>query len=259
METTGDDGPRNGAEALDDLLLAPVAGESMAAQVAEERLRRRETALRAVLEGLPDATVAAAPDGRIVFANERAADLFGYRAEELIGKPVGMLWAERVRERYRRNGELYFQTEHPMRFSTKVEGLRSDGSEFVGEMSWGIVETEAGPLLLAIGRDISDRRAAMARLRRQSDQQAAVAALGERALAGADVADLAAEAIERMRDTLPVSHVAIRRGGETLAAWGSPAAAAFAEEIHMGDQGELIVVPTAEDLLGEDEHSFVRA
>src|SRR4051812_37827331 len=259
MEAREDDGVPTGAEALDDLLLAPVAGESVPAEVIEERLRRRETALRAVLEGLPDATVAAAPDGRIVFANERAADLFGYRAEELVGKPVSMLWAERVRERYRRNAELYFQTEHPMRFSQKVEGLRSDGTEFVGEMSWGIVETEAGALLLAIGRDISDRRAAMSRLRRQSEQQAAIAALGERALAGADLGDLAEEAVERMPRTLPVSHIEIRCGGEVLAAWGEPAAAALGAEIRIGEAGELLVVPTEDDLLGEDEQSFLRA
>src|SRR3954447_16908312 len=259
MEAREDDGVPTGAEALDDLLLAPVAGAAVPAEVIEERLRRRETALRAVLEGLPDATVAAAPDGRIVFANERAADLFGYRAEELIGKPVSMLWAERVRERYRRNAELYFQTEHPMRFSQKVEGLRSDGSEFVGEMSWGIVETEAGALLRAIGRDISDRRAAMSRLRRQSEQQAAIAALGERALAGADLGDLAAEAVERMAATLPVSHLEIRRAGEAIAAWGEPAAGAPAVEIRMGEVGELLVVPTEDELLGEDEQSFLRA
>jgi diguanylate cyclase (GGDEF)-like protein len=170
-----------------------------------------------------------------------------------------MLWAERVRERYHRNMELYFATEHPLRFSTKVLGLRSDGSEFVGEMSWGIVETEAGSLLLAIGRDISDRRAAMARLRRQSEQQVAVAALGERALAGADLADLAHEAIERMHQTLPISHAEVRRGGEVIAGWGTPAAAAFAIELHIGDQGELVVVPTADDLLGDDEQMFLRA
>ena len=41
-------------------------------------------------------------------------------------------------------------------------------------MSWGIVETTGGPLLLAVGRDVSERRAAEARLR-------AVAAMGERA------------------------------------------------------------------------------
>ena len=108
------------------------------------------------------------------------------------------LWPERVRERYTRNMQLYFATEHPMRFSTAAWGLRRDGSEFVGEMSWGIVETSGGPLLLAVGRDISERHAAEARLR-------AVAAMGERALAGADPADLAAEAVELMRTTLPVA------------------------------------------------------
>src|SRR5690348_16192871 len=165
--------------------------------------------LRTVLAGLPDATVAASADGRIVFVNSHAEELFGYRVDDLVGRPVSMLWAERVRERYTRNMQLYFATEHPLRFSTNVEGLRSDGAVFVGEMSWGIVETEAGPLLLAIGRDISERRARVARLRRQSEQQQAVAALGERALGGADVADLAAEAAERVVQALPAAYAEI--------------------------------------------------
>src|SRR5215217_7591605 len=122
--------------------------------------------------------------------------LLGYPREELIGQPVQVLWPERIRERYTRNMQLYFATEHPLRFSTEAWGVRRDGSEFVGEMSWGIVETGAGPLLLAIGRDISERRAAEQRLR-------AVAAMGERALAGADPADLAGEAVELLRVTLP--------------------------------------------------------
>ena len=55
----------------------------------------------AVLEGLPDAVVAAARDGRIVFVNALAEELFGYTKKELLGKPVETLWPERVRERYR--------------------------------------------------------------------------------------------------------------------------------------------------------------
>src|SRR4051812_6521110 len=202
MDADRDDGFEQ-AQALDALLLAPVVSEAAAPDLVRDRLRRRESALRAVLEGLPDATVAASTDGRIVFVNARAEELFGYPSADLVGRPVSMLWAERVRERYMRNMSLYFATEHPLRFSTNVLGVRSDGSEFVGEMSWGIVETEAGPLLLAIGRDISERRAAMARLRRQSEQQAAGAALGERALAGADVGDPAGEAAERGLAVLP--------------------------------------------------------
>src|SRR3954447_17498666 len=214
---------------LEALLLAPVgvgAAETRDPVRLQERLRRREAALRAVLEGLPDATVAAGRDGRIVFANSLAETLFGYEHDELIGQPVQILWPESVRERYTRNMDLYFATDHPLRFTIRADGLRRDGTEFVGEMSWGIVETEAGPLLLAIGRDMTAHREAMSRLQRQSRQQAAVAALGERALAGADVADLASEAVERMRDTLTLEHVSVRRDGEMLAVWGSDGEAA---------------------------------
>ena len=154
-----------------------------------------------------------------------------------------------LRERYTRNIQLYFATEHPLRFSTEAWGLRRDGSEFVGEMSWGIVETTAGPLLLAIGRDISERRAAEARLR-------AVAAMGERALAGADPADLAAEAVELMRTTLPIAGAEVRlAGGLPLASYGPTTEAGMRLPIGTGD--ELLVAPERE--LADEEMSLVRA
>jgi diguanylate cyclase (GGDEF)-like protein/PAS domain S-box-containing protein len=170
---------------------------------------KSEAALKTLLEGLPDATVAARTDGRIVFVNQLAEELFGYTAADLLGKPITMLWPERLRERYERNMSLYFELEHPLRFSERAYGLRSDGSEFVGEMSWGIVEGSDGPLLLAVGRDISGRLEDERRLRRQSDEQAVVAALGERALRGVAPGDLAREAVERVGVTLSATHVQI--------------------------------------------------
>jgi len=131
-----------------------------------EALLYEERALRTVLEGLPDATVATGRDERIVFVNAHAEALFGYEHGELLGQPVQTLWPEAVRDRYTRNMQLYFATEHPLRFTIRADGLRRDGTVFVGEMSWGIVETEAGPLLLAIGRDMTAHREAMARLQR---------------------------------------------------------------------------------------------
>ncbi len=260
MEADDDDDP---PDALEALLLAPMGSVDTAQDLerVQDRLRRREAALRAVLEGLPDATVAAGRDGRIVFANQRAEELFGYGHNELVGRSVRMLWPQRVRERYRRNMELYFQTDHPLRFTLRADGLRRDGSEFVGEMSWGIVETEAGPLLLAIGRDMTAHRAAMAKLQRQSAAVAAVAALGERALAGADVGDLAMEAVERIQRAFPTAHVAVEREGITLAAWGGDGTITrppLRLEIRTGGDvfGALIVVPV--DNLGDDEQSFLR-
>jgi diguanylate cyclase (GGDEF)-like protein/PAS domain S-box-containing protein len=203
----------------------------------------------AILEGLPNAVVAMARDGRIVFINTLAEELFGYPREELLGEPVRTLWPESVRERYTQNMQLYFATEHPLRFSTDVRGRRRDGSEFVGEMSWGIVETAAGSLLLAIGRDVSERRAAELRLR-------AVAAMGERALAGADPAELAAEAVELIRTTLPVAGAQVRlASGAALSLGGQTPAAAVRVPLGSGD--ELLVAPKRE-LTGE-EKSIVRA
>jgi len=174
-EHVGKAGGSRGDEGLGNLLVAPAA----------------------ILERLPDAVVAADRSGRIVFVNALAEELFGYPRQELIGQPVQTLWPARVRERYVRNMELYFATEHPLRFSTAAWGLRRDGSEFIGEMSWGILETTGGPILLAVGRDVSERRAAEARLR-------AVAAIGERALGGADPEDLAGQAISLLRTLLPI-------------------------------------------------------
>ncbi|MFZ0377249.1 MAG: diguanylate cyclase, partial [Solirubrobacteraceae bacterium] len=201
---------------------------------------------------------AAGRDGRILFANALAEELFGYARSELLGQPVQMLWPERVRERYRRSMEQYVSTENPLRFETAVRGLRRDGSEFIGEMSWGIVETTAGPVLLAVGRDVSERRAGESRLR-------AVAALGERALAGADPADLAGETIELARALLAVEAAEVRLAdGSLLAGFESaqPVAApqsgsALNVRLAVGDGDELLVVPGRQ--LSEEELSFLRA
>ncbi len=230
MAAKGDElhtAPGSGGQALDELLLPPAA----------------------ILENLPDAVVAAAHDGRIVFVNTLAEELFGYRREELVGRPVQTLWPERLRERYSRNMELYFETEHPLRFSTEAFGLRRDGSEFVGEMTWGIVATSRGSFLLAVGRDVSERRAADARLR-------AVVAMGERALAGADPGDLATEAVELIRTSLPVAGAEVRLAdGRRLGAGG--AASGMSVRLRIGSDDELWVAPDRE--LAGEEMSFVRA
>jgi diguanylate cyclase (GGDEF)-like protein/PAS domain S-box-containing protein len=201
----------------------------------------------AIVHGLPDATVGSGPDGRIVFANALAGELFGYDPADMVGRHVQMLWPERVRERYLRNMRLYFATEHPLRFTTEAWGLRADGTEFVGEMSWGIVDTAAGPLLLAIGRDISERRAAERRLR-------AVSALGERALAGAPLEELAADAVEQLRLLLPLERAELR-AGEVVSYGGEPTA--YALRLDLGPDDELATWFSRK--IDDDEQSFVRA
>ena len=230
MDAEEDEGAPGGArneEALEDLLVHPAA----------------------ILERLPDAVVAANRDGRVVFVNALAEELFGYPRDELLGESVQTLWPVRVRDRYTRNMELYFATEHPLRFSTVAWGLRRDGSEFIGEMSWGILTTSGGPVLLAVGRDISERRAAEARLH-------AVASIGERALAGADPVDLAGQAIALLRTLLPLRGAEVRVADRTaLATSGSLDEPDV--RLTIGNDDELLLAP--ERALDGGELSFVRA
>jgi diguanylate cyclase (GGDEF)-like protein/PAS domain S-box-containing protein len=218
--------PHGEPGSLADLLLAPAA----------------------ILEGLPDAVVATDAEERIVYVNQLGEELFGYPRTELLGRPIQVLWPMRVRDRYTRNMRLYFATENPLRFSLEAYGLRRDGSEFIGEMSWGIVKTTAGPLLLAIGRDITARRNVEAR-------QRGAAALAERALAGADSSSLAAEAVDLLRTRLPILGAEVRlAGGTTLAADGPTAEPGIRLAIGVG---ELLLAPERELL--DDELSLARA
>src|SRR5215208_192858 len=242
-----------------------------------------QAAIRALLEGLPDAIVGARRDGTIVFVNGLAEELFGYPEPELVGRPISVLWPERVRERYERNAALYFELEHPLNFTARAYGLRRDGTEFVGEMSWGIVDGDDGPMLLAVGRDITERLEAERRLRRQSDEQAAVAALGERALRGIPPGDLAREAAERVGMALSADRVLIVEpsagGVGVLASWGAgedpPDAQAGALAAMRGqapvavDGGWSVAIRTAEEVFGavtaygasapEEQRSFLVA
>jgi diguanylate cyclase (GGDEF)-like protein/PAS domain S-box-containing protein len=218
------------------------------------RLRRSEAALRAVLEGLPDAVVGTRPDGTIDFINARAIELFGYRPGELVGRPVWLLWPERLRERYSRNMRSFFDNPEGLRFERDARGLRKDGSEFVGEMSWGVVETDAGLLMLAVGRDMSQRLEAERRLKRRSAEHAVVASLGERALAGADPARLGEQVVEAVARTMEVELAQVLElhpdGG------GLRTAAEWAAE---GTEGLAPMSPSqAEAALGSQSAVFLR-
>ena len=59
--------------------------------------KKAEEKLKAVLETAPDPIVEVDPDGTIAFANARTDKLFGYDREQIIGRPVEELFAERTR------------------------------------------------------------------------------------------------------------------------------------------------------------------
>jgi protein-histidine pros-kinase len=128
-----------------------------AQDVTERRLV--EEKFRGLLEAAPDAVVIATAEGRISLVNRQLEDLFGYRREELIGKPVEVLLPERFRGGHQAFRHSYVQSPRvrPMGAGLDLWGRRSDGSEFPVEISLSPLQTEEGLLVSAAIRDVTHR------------------------------------------------------------------------------------------------------
>src|ERR687889_1801928 len=125
----------------------------------DDELRKSEARYRTVLEAAFDAIVTITPEGIVRWFNRGAVRIFGYRAEEVIGRPVTLLMPERYRElcmaglhRYLRTGEA-----HVVGGTTDLVGLRNDGSEFPIEMSLGETNEDGERLFTGVIRDIAER------------------------------------------------------------------------------------------------------
>ena len=112
-----------------------------------------------LLEFAPDAIVGSGSDGRIVLANHRAGELFGYPRSELIGQPVELLvpdWFGSP-DADPRDGYIPDTTSTPAGTGVELVGVRKDASEFPAEISVSSIETENGIVATAAVRDVSDR------------------------------------------------------------------------------------------------------
>jgi two-component system, cell cycle sensor histidine kinase and response regulator CckA len=139
-----------------------------------------ERHLRGVVDSVGDAILSADADSRIMSWNAGAARMFGWSAQETIGRDLTMLMPERFRAGHRAGVARLVATGEPKLVGTgpvQLEGLRRDGTEFPIELTLGAWSGPEGQLFTGVVRDISERR----ELERYRRAQVAVAS----ALAGA--------------------------------------------------------------------------
>ncbi|HEY0713526.1 MAG TPA: PAS domain S-box protein, partial [Polyangia bacterium] len=126
-----------------------------------------EAKFRGLLEAAPDAMVIVGADGRIALVNSQTEKLFGYRREEMLGRPVELLVPEHFRRTQpgRRIGGATQLRARSIEGGLDLYGRRKDGSEFPCEISLAPMESEGERLVTAAIRDITARKKVEAKFR----------------------------------------------------------------------------------------------
>ena len=122
---------------------------------------------RAVVDTAVDAIVVIDRSGAIRSVNQASERLFGYAAEELLGKNVNILMPEPYAGEHDGYLANYLRTgaKKIIGIGREVSGRRKDGSVFPMELSVGEARAEDEPIFVGIIRDITERKVAEIALR----------------------------------------------------------------------------------------------
>ncbi len=93
-----------------------------------------------VLSFIPYSVICTGKDGKIFFFNKAAEDEFGYKSEEMTGKPIGLLWSETSWSRLSRNVEDKLRQQNM--WKGEIIAKRKDGEHFLSFT--GITEMKEG-------------------------------------------------------------------------------------------------------------------
>lgn len=114
-----------------------------------------------LLQFSPDAMLVVDAQGIIQFSNETSSSLFGYRPEQLIGKPIKMLIPERFQARHGAHVSSFLREPSSREMGARISDLfarRADGSEFPAGIRLAPFNDGEQRFVAAAIRDVTERR-----------------------------------------------------------------------------------------------------
>ncbi|MDE8653678.1 PAS domain S-box protein [Novosphingobium album (ex Liu et al. 2023)] len=175
------DGSRFHAEVTISRILddagAVIAFGQVVRDITEESARIRqieenEAQLRSILDTVPDAMVTIDEHGTMESFSAAAERLFGYAADEVVGRNVSMLMAQADAARHDGHLTRYHATgeRRIIGSSRRVLGRRKDGSIFSHELCVGEASGGGRRIFTGFLRDLTAREDAEARLREMQSE-----------------------------------------------------------------------------------------
>lgn len=146
-------------------LTARLAAEQAARDRDVARARAAELAAsearqRAILEAALDGVISIDGQSRITYLNTAAERIFGYRADEAIGRDLAeAIVPPSLRDAHRAGFGRYLDTGEPRILDRRLEltAMRADGSEFPAELTVTRTGPREAPAFTGYVRDITDR------------------------------------------------------------------------------------------------------
>jgi PAS domain S-box-containing protein len=134
--------------------------------------KQAEELFRLATEASPSGAVLVDDRGEIVLVNAHIEKLFGYRRDELIGRPIEILVPDRFKPLNLGDRESFLTRPEAQAIGAGRElfARRKDGSEFPVEIGLNPVEAPQGTLVFASVVDISARKAAEEEVRSRREQ-----------------------------------------------------------------------------------------
>ena len=134
-----------------------LAAEIIIREREQEALRESEQRYRSIMDQAADAIFINDETGRIIDINQSACQSLGYTRDELLALTIADIDPDAFRSGPPR---LWGKALAGAQIIIEINQRRKDGSTFPAEMKVGLVSLSAGPAVLSIVRDITERKKA---------------------------------------------------------------------------------------------------